>query len=374
MIQWLVWELVNFLICNLIYFLLILITIRLIYWLYFFTKLAKYKAVYSDNDVSVSIIVCVKNNINGIKNLLPKLIKQNCNTFEVIIVDDFSNDGLEEYVSSIKDQRLRYHKCNIDKPGKKQALTEGISIAKNEWILMTDADCLPSSLDWIRWMTGSIKDKTKVVLGYGPMQVNGSLAAMFSKYETTYVAMQYFSYALKGLPYMGVGRNLLFNKSLFLSSNPYKNNEHLASGDDDFLVKAMANKENVTICLHPNAFCYSNPPDSFHDYYLQKSRHISTANHYKPLQKYLLSAFGSIHILIYFIFLANLIFNWFPLINGVGAILFMWSVMFLIQLPIFYKLKETGSIFTLPFSDTFLAMFYLFLLPKTIISKTTKWT
>lgn len=305
---------------------------------------------------------------------MPKLLKQNYNKFEVIIVDDFSIDGLEEYVASVSDQKLRYHKCIIDKPGKKQALSEGISLAKNEWILVTDSDCMPSSLDWIRWMAGSIKDTTKVVLGYGPVRVNGSIAGMFSKYETTYVAMQYFSYALKGLPYMGVGRNLLFNTSLYLQSSPYKNNEHITSGDDDFLVQAIANKENATICLHPNAFCYSDPPYTFNAYYHQKARHISTASHYKSLQKYLLSFFGSIHILIYVIFLLSLFFNWFPLINGVGAILFMWSVMFLIQLPIFYKLKETGSLFTLPFSDAFLAMFYLFLLPKTITSKTTKWS
>lgn len=357
-----------------IYFLLILITIRLIYWLYFFTKLAKYRPVYSDSDVSVSILVCVKNNVNGIKNLLPKLLKQNYKTYEVIIVDDFSNDGLEDFMTSFHDQKLKYHICQIDKPGKKQAMAEGISIATYNWILVTDADCLPASLDWIRWMTASINDKTKLVLGYGPMKDNGSMAGMLSKYETSYIAMQYLSYALKGMAYMGVGRNLLFNRTLFLESKPYNDNSHLASGDDDFLVKSMANGDNTSICLHPNSFCYSNPPDSLNKYFHQKARHISTARYFHPFQKYLLGLFGMLQIIIYLLFLLNLIFNWFTPVNGVGALLFMWSVMFLIQLPVFYKLKEKSTLFTLPISDFFLAIFYLILLPKTIINKTNKWS
>ena len=356
-----------------IYILLILIVIRLSYWLFFFTKLAKYKPVHSNNDVSVSIIVCVKNNIEGIKNLLPKLLKQNYSNYEVILIDDFSTDGLQEYVQSIGESNLIYHKCSRDLPGKKQALSEGIHKANNDWILSTDSDCMPSSLNWIKEMTSTIKEKTEIVLGYGPLNTDNSLSSLLSKYETGYIAMQYLSYSLLGKSYMGVGRNLLFNKSSFLNANPYQDNKDIASGDDDFLVNKIAKKDNVEICIHPNAFCYSNPPSNFGKYFNQKTRHISTASYFQNGVKQMLGIFAVTHISIYLIVLLNFIFNWFSISNGFALLIFMWSIMFLIQLPIFYKLKESKSLFSLPISDFLLAMFYLLLSPMSFKRNNIKW-
>ena len=61
------------------------------------------------------------------------------------------------------------------------------------------------------------------------------------------IALQYFSYALCGLPYMGVGRNLAYKRSLFYTGNGFSNHYHLASGDDDLFVNEHATKTNTAI-------------------------------------------------------------------------------------------------------------------------------
>ncbi|MBK9742055.1 MAG: hypothetical protein IPO94_03465 [Saprospiraceae bacterium] len=69
--------------------------------------------------------------------------------------------------------------------------------------------------------------------------------------------MQYFTYAKSGLPYMGVGRNLLYKKSLFLAVNGFSSHQHLPSGDDDLLISDAANGSNTAVCLDDRTFVFS---------------------------------------------------------------------------------------------------------------------
>jgi hypothetical protein len=64
----------------------------------------------------------------------------------------------------------------------------------------------------------------------------------FIRFETVYSAVQYLSFALNGSPYMGVGRNLIYHKSLFAEANGFKSHEKIASGDDDLFINQVANK------------------------------------------------------------------------------------------------------------------------------------
>ena len=150
------------------------------------------------------------------------------------------------------------------------ALTKGVAMAKYEWILVTDSDCIPSSLDWISLMVGKAIDEQKeIVLGYGPVDGRGFIGQL-AKYEATYVAMQYMSYAIAGNPYMGVGRNMLYKKNLFVESDPFVDNLEVASGDDDMFIQKAATSSNTTICIDRNAQCKSASPKDFKSFYSPK--------------------------------------------------------------------------------------------------------
>ena len=92
----------------------------------------------------------------------------------------------------------------------------GIKAAKNEHLLFTDADCYPTSNNWITEMTSQFTTEKTIVLGYGAYKkIAGSFLNKIIRYETLLAATQYFSWAKKGNPYMGVGRNLAYNRSEF---------------------------------------------------------------------------------------------------------------------------------------------------------------
>jgi glycosyltransferase involved in cell wall biosynthesis len=346
-----------------IYIISILIILRLCFWIFGFSALAMYKSKMKEpmHHVGVSILICVKNNLEGIKVMLPKLLKQNYDQYEIILMDDFSNDGLKEYFDTIDSEKINYYRTNIDLPGKKQSVIDGVSYATFDWILQTDSDCQVSSLDWIKHMMSSRYPQTDIVLGVSPLKSSGTFFSYLASYESIYIAMQYLSYTLFNKPYMGVGRNILFRKEAFCSKEPYKDNMHLASGDDDLLVSCLSNGNNVELCIEPNAMTYSYAPTSVVSYFNQKSRHVSTASKYPTEIKSLLSLFGFLHISIYLLLILGFLLKYITLTQAAGSCILLWSMMFIIQLPIFSKLGQKQFISWVIIADIFLAIFYTIL-------------
>lgn len=179
--------------------------------------------------------------------------------------------------------------------GKKFALAQGITAARYDHLLLTDADCCPASEDWLYHMQRKLRGPLKIGLGYGPYQKYPGWLNRFIRYETFYTALQYLSFALAGRPYMGVGRNLIYKKELFEEVGGFHKHINLASGDDDLFVQAAADANNTTLILSPSTFCYSEPERTWRSYARQKARHLTTGKHYTTINKMLLGALSLSH-------------------------------------------------------------------------------
>jgi hypothetical protein len=125
-------------------------------------------------------------------------------------------------------------------------------------------------------------------LGYGGFQGQKRLLHNYIRYDTLFIALQYLSYALIGLPYMGVGRNLAYRKSLFFKNKGFASHYDLLSGDDDLFVNETATRQNVAINISKKGFTRSTPLQSFAQWRKQKRRHLTTSNRYKFKHKFLL--------------------------------------------------------------------------------------
>jgi len=247
----------------------------------------------------VSIIVCAKNEEKNLKSLLPSLADQNYPELEIVLVDDDSSDASLEMMRSFEKQNalsnISIRVIPIAKghsKGKKYALTQGVLASKNEVLLFTDADCKPASDRWIQQMSQGFSNDISLILGYGAYKkITGSFLNKLIRYETLLTAVQYFSYALKGKAYMGVGRNIAYKKEVFLKADGFEKHQHIRSGDDDLFVSQVATGSNTAICDDPKSFTYSQPEKSFGNWIWQKRRHITTSNHYSYYHKFLLGLF-----------------------------------------------------------------------------------
>ena len=368
-------------IINLFFILFIAATvIQLVYWAVIFSKLTFYKPknnTYEKPDVSVSVIICARNEATNLENNLSRILNQNYRSFEVIVVDDNSYDTTHNIL-------LKYHienpnLCSLkvtnkpDGSGKKFALSKGIEAANNDVLLLTDADCIPNSPNWISEMVQPLNDSVKIVLGYAPyFEAKGFLNKII-RYETTLTAMQYFSFALMGLPYMGVGRNLLYSKSLYQKTGGFQKHDHLLSGDDDLFVNEIATSKNVALVIEKSSFVYSAPKKSWKAFYRQKARHLTTGKHYKLKHKILLGLYSLSHFLHYVAGLVLIILD-FSTIFAVGIIYLMRiSVVLLLCRPILKKFDQQSLLKWYPILDAFFVLFYLIFSPNLMTGNTDQW-
>ena len=220
--------------------------------------------------------------------------------------------------------------------------------------------------NWIEKMQESFDDSTEIVLGYGAYHKRKGLLNRLVRWETFHTALQYLTYALAGNPYMGVGRNLSYKKTIFFRHKGFSAFNHVASGDDDLFINTAATKTNTNINISPEAFTLSDAPASWSQWIKQKRRHYSTAKYYRPLHKFLLGIYSISHFLFYPLLVAALVFyNW-------QWSLLVFSFRFIIQAIMLYPaMKKLNEKDLFPF---FLLLdiwmfFYYFIFSTTLIMK-----
>lgn len=351
--------------------------IQLIYWGGLFSKLLLLiptKKPQHPNKQAVSVIICAKNEAQNLQKNLPKILAQDYPKFEVIVVNDHSSDNSWEIILEFQKKNPNLQPINLKREsslGKKEALSRGIAASKYDLLLLTDADCAPASSNWISLMAGSLSDTKKIGLGYGPFYTHKGFLNTISIYETVLTAISYLSFSVVGLPYMGVGRNLIYQKSLFTKNGGFENHAHLTSGDDDLFINQVANDKNTTMIIEPSAFVFSEAETSWQGYYYQKSRHLSTGSSYRLIHKVLLGAFSASHFLHYFSLIVLFLFHQFLWIISIGygvRILFVVYVMGSLA----GKLSAKKIKPFIPFLDLLYVCYYLIFAPSLLKTRNRK--
>lgn len=285
----------------------------------------------------VSVIVCARDEAHNLANHLPGvLVQQYKTTHEVIVVNDNSTDDskylLDEFKKSFKN--LNHIELTQEAKmimGKKFPLSIGIKSAKHEIVLLTDADCVPASENWMHKMQDAYTENVEVVLGYGAYNKRSGILNKLIRFETFHTALQYFSYALAGIPYMGVGRNLSYKRDVFLRNKGFSSINQIPSGDDDLFINQVANKKNIAIVIDEEAHTLSEPKRSWAEWMNQKYRHYTTAKYYKPIHKFLLGLYAFSLFWLYPLFIVSMIFYCWWLALAV------FGVRLLIQAIVLYK-------------------------------------
>lgn len=343
------------------------LSIQLFYYLFVFSKVGFFFNKKNKMNVTfpVSVIICAKNEEENLRNFLPFILHQNYPNFEVVVINDCSEDGTETVLAELEQSYKKLRHSNIEfnpnfRHGKKLAISIGIKSANYEHLVFTDADCHPVSDLWLQSLMNSYNENSEMVLGYGKYESKKGLLNKFIRLDTFFIGLQYLGMAMLKKPYMGVGRNLSYKKNLFFEGKGFSSHYHILSGDDDLFVNEHSNKKNTSVCFDKNSFTCSLAPKSFKEWIAQKKRHFSTSRFYKFSDKFLLTLepFGR---LLFYVALIILLFT--PLyIIGLYVYLFRLIVQGVVVKLGMNKLNENGFLLLLPFFDIFFPIFQLFLL------------
>jgi glycosyltransferase involved in cell wall biosynthesis len=330
--------------------------VQAFYYLYFYLAPARPQPPEPQvKQESVSVIICARNEEENLRKFLPAVLEQDYPDFEVIVVNDCSEDGTDNVLAGFLKTYPRLRVSNITRDpkfthNKKFAQFIGIKAARNELLLFTDADCRPESSKWIGKMASRFEEKTSFVLGYGGYFTGKGLLNRYIRYDCMTIAVQYLGMALRGMPYMGVGRNLAYRKSLFFERKGFGQHSHLASGDDDLFVNSNATPENIAVEFGKESHTRSVPALNISGYVKQKSRHLTTARHYRTAHKIILLGEPVSRVVFYafLVILLSRLYAW-PLVAG------LFLVRLIIQLIVFFlnrkKFNEPGILPLFPIFD-----------------------
>lgn len=318
--------------------------IQIFYYSFFYIRIFSFK--FKDKpeytfDQPVSIIIAAHNESENLKNFLPSILEQDYPKFEVIIINDRSEDDSATVIAEFQ-QKYKHLRSTFIKPngkiqyGKKLALTLGIKAAQYEYVLLSDADCKPNSDQWIKQMTHHFESKD-IVLGYGPYYTEPGFLNKLIRFDTLFIALQYMTFSKAGIPYMGIGRNLAYKKECFINNRGIASHAHIASGDDDLFINEVANSKNTAIGFQEESFMYSVPEDTYKFWIRQKQRHLTTFSRYKTKHQILLSTEVFSRLLFYILL--------FGLISSQLNNIYFWSVVGLRILLSFSILFKSTRVF-----------------------------
>lgn len=301
-----------------------------------------------------SIIVAARNEEHNISKLLESLAHLNfpVSNYEIIICDDHSTDNTVNKVKSYQERIPNLQLLSLPSEsasGKRAALQSGITIAKHDRIIITDADCVTQP-DWLNELDTHFTSDTQFLIAHAPLIKKNGFVNSISCFENLRSFILITSSFGWGHPVSATARNMGFRKGIFQAEGGYKPTIGSLGGDDDLLLKNFLDKGyTINLSLSPEAAVFSNTSNSFRQYFRQKARHTAASKFYSKQSKWILLLW---HLPNLYAQSSILLFPFFPEVS------FTFFVKIIFDLALVFSLQKKYNYNFNPFQIVFYQIFY----------------
>ncbi len=350
-LEWFQWSVTEWILTSAIGLFLL---IQLYFYLFFFSGIPRFakrvnsgKMKLAIEQPPVTIIITTRNQEAILAQQLPLILEQEYPEFQVVVVNDASFDDTDELLKKLA---LQYpHLYHTFVPygvqsisTKKMALTVGIKAAKYDYLLFTEANCLPSGPHWIASMMQQFTDGTSVVLSYSRYETIKGVFKKLIAYDNLFQGIRYLGLAASKRPYMGIGRNLAYRKELFFNQKGFASHLNLNSGEDDLFISDVAKGSNTRVEVSPAAVMNIVTEDVKSHWKEARVNQIYTSSYYKPLAKFRTGIELFSRYAFYALFITILVFSlidWnFPLLIVDGT---LFLLRFIVQMVVINRASKT---------------------------------
>lgn len=308
------------------------------------------------NPVPLSVIICVRNNEQNLHENLPAILEQDYPDFEVVVVNDRSEDDTKWV---LRDMEAAYPRLKVveiaehvlSQQGKKFGVAMGIKAATHDHLVFTEIDCIPATDQWLAHLSAGFSGGNEIVLGYVPLKRKKGVQSALIRFEHFYRSINFLSFALNKNPYMGLGQNMAYSKELFFRGKGFASHIHLSSGYDDLMVNQHATRNNTAIAIHKEAHVWKPMPNSVEDYRINRKLRKQAMGLYRKKHRFQLKLQAVSAFLFYVGLLVFLAYNpslW-PLVLGIYLMRLLMQ--YAVYIPIGRKLRITRTLWYLPVMD-----------------------
>lgn len=251
---------------------------------------------------SLSVVITTHEQHDALQEHLPMVLQQDYPAdFEVIVVDMNSTD---ETLSLLEQMAKRYpclHTIQIPPTARdispvRLALTLGIRAASYDWVVLTDANCQPASVNWLSRMGECCMEReaTEIVLG-STLWVGGKgWHGLRCRFFHAWQQQLNLSFAQKHGAYRCDGTNLCYRRSLFLEHRGFADDANLMMGATDIMVNRHSRRRNTAVCLHPEARMLQETPRYRSWWNEERLFFMETRRHFKRSLLYRMGYLGRV--------------------------------------------------------------------------------
>lgn len=265
----------------------ILYAALLIYFLYGLLKSRDFKPQARIPSTKISVVIAVRNEEQGIRACLASVAKQHYSPklFEVIVVDDFSDDRTGEIVRRFTGAYPGFRFMPAEQEhlaGKKNAITRGIQCASGQLIVTTDGDCIVPE-NWLRTLAFFYENsKSRMILAPVFFQGERTLFEKMQSLEFTGLMGITEASARLVCPVICNGANLAYEKQVFDELNGFSGNSGISSGDDVMLMHKIKQKYpgSVRFLSAGEAAVHTGAQKDLPSFFSQRHRWASKAKNY----------------------------------------------------------------------------------------------
>ncbi|HAO99495.1 MAG TPA: hypothetical protein DCQ83_05575 [Fibrobacteres bacterium] len=293
-------------------------------------KLKKRNRPENRETPTITVLIAARNEERNLPHVLDVLLAQDypVEKFNVIVVNDRSNDGTENVLRSYSERnpdKIRFMTITEVSPGmspKKHALMRGLEQAQGEWIAVTDADCTMGPR-WLSSLSHEFNTDTGMVLG---LTAYAELKNGFG-WGTGTQALEFISYGIVSASLVGLGfpvianaNNLAYRRKAFEDAGGFRGHGNVVSGDDDFILQAIhaTGQWTTKFCSTPESLVRTAAPESWAHFWEQRKRWASKCLYYRLPQKLFLAIVFAFYAAIPLLLLAGIICPWYAWLGICG--------------------------------------------------------
>ena len=257
-----------------------LAVLQFLYWIGIYLRIALSKPVEkSPKRIPVSVILYVKNQMDEIVDVLPKILGQQYHDFEVVIVNNASTDETldicKEFASLYPNIRIVDVVNNEAFWGSKRyALTLGIKASRHEYLLFADCNTPIHSEHWLWQMSAQFTLNKTIVLGHTKYKKSKGIFNKWIRFEHTFTQMQSFAFSKWVTPYQLVAKNIGYKKEEFYKVSGFIDHMNEAQNEHELILTKIASTKNVAVCDQSQATLTISTPSNRKEWKVEKKRQL----------------------------------------------------------------------------------------------------
>lgn len=249
----------------------------------------------------LSILLTTYNQEDALRRNLPLILEQEYPIdYEVIVVDMNSTDDTKQYLEQSAKRFPNLHFTSVPSSSRnvstlRVALTLGMRAAINDWTVITNASCHPTSHYWLRQMGQACAENESagIVLGYTRLLRDKRHNARRARFFHFWQQIRNLHYTTHHGAYRAEATNLCYRKSLFLQNKGFTDGNRLQAGAIEMLVNQNSTRANTAICLHPDSIVEQDTPHIEGWWAQERLFFMETRSHFHRRYPYRLQYFCS---------------------------------------------------------------------------------